>query len=446
MKNIFRSVGPALIVAAVVLGPGSITTTTKVGAAFGYAPLWVLLVLLGLLVGTASLAAWLGATLDRPLCRELSARLGPWAGWVIGIAVFLIVAGFQSSNNMAVVAGIEPLLGEGVRLPASAVVLTLVAVNAIIIAILYLSKDLYRQIERIMKAFILAMVAAFIVNFFWAGPSLVGALKGLVPDFTPFRDPSQAILLMGMIATTYSVAGAFYQGYLVRERGWGPAEVKSGFKDSLFGMCVLVGVSAIILMTSAATFHGVVHPDELGDAGKMSGQLRNAFGPLASYIFCFGFLAGAFSSFLVNAMIGGHIFSDGLGLGSALHGRSTLHATTAALLAGMIVGILALTTDFDRTTTIVIAQASTVVGGPAVMAALLYLRTAPAAAHRRTQAALVDVGDSVGRTRGLAHDRNPHRLKHRARHRRLVQPLGVCRTYAVRSDGVEPEVEPPTAS
>jgi len=373
VKNILRSVGPALIVAAVVLGPGSITTSTKVGAAFGYGPLWVLVCLLVLLVGTASLAGWLGATLDKTLCRELSDRLGPWAGWVIGIAFFLIVAGFQSSNNMAVVAGIEPLLGEGVKFPKWAVIATLLGVNAFIVGILYLSKDLYRQIERIMKAFILAMVLAFIVNFFWAGPSLLGALKGLIPDFTPFRDPTQAILLMGLIATTYSVAGAFYQGYLVRERGWGPDDVKKGFMDSFVGMCVLVGVSAVILMTSAATFHGVVHPDALGDAGKMSAQLKNAFGPLSSYIFCFGFLAGAFSSFLVNAMIGGHIFADGLGLGSTLHGRSTLHATTAALLVGMVVGILALTTDFDRTTTIVVAQASTVVGGPAVMAALLYL-------------------------------------------------------------------------
>jgi manganese transport protein len=373
MKNLLRSIGPSLIVAAVVLGPGSITTSTKAGAAFGYGPLWVLLCLLALLVGTASLAAWLGATLDKPLCRELSHRLGPWAGWIIGIALFVIVAGFQSSNNMAVVAGIEPLLGEGVRLPRWGVTITLLAINAIVIAILYLSKDLYTRIERIMKFFILAMVLAFIWNFFWAGPSVGGAVRGLIPDFAPFRDASQAILLVGMIATTYSVAGAFYQGYLVRERGWGPERVRSGFRDSLIGMCVLVGITAIVLMTSAATFHGKVHPDALGDAGSMSAQLGSAFGPLASYIFCFGFLAGAFSSFLVNAMIGGHVFSDGMGLGSRLHDRSTLHATTAALLVGMIVGLLALTTDFDRTTTIVIAQASTVIGGPAIMAALLYL-------------------------------------------------------------------------
>jgi manganese transport protein len=373
MIRTLRSIGPAVIVAAVVLGPGSITTSTKAGAAFGYGPMWLLPVLLWLLIGAASLAAWLGATLDRSLCRELSAQLGPWAGWVIGIAFFLVVAGFQSSNNMAVVAGIEPLLGAGEQLPKWAVITTLLAVNAVIAGMLYLSRDLYRQVERVMKLFILAMVAAFAVNLLWAGPSVSGALRGLIPDPAPFFDAKQAILLMGMIATTYSVAGAFYQGYLVRERGWGPDQVRSGFRDSVFGMCVLVGVTAIVLMTAAASFHGKVSADELSDAGSMSAQLKSAFGPLASHIFCFGFLAGAFSSFLVNAMIGGHVFSDGLGLGSSLRAPATVHATTAALVLGMVVGILALTTDFDRTTVIVVAQASTVVGGPAVMAGLLYL-------------------------------------------------------------------------
>ena len=35
MKRLLQSIGPAIIVAAVVLGPGSILTSSKVGASFG---------------------------------------------------------------------------------------------------------------------------------------------------------------------------------------------------------------------------------------------------------------------------------------------------------------------------------------------------------------------------------------------------------------------------
>ncbi|MBT6769582.1 MAG: divalent metal cation transporter, partial [Opitutales bacterium] len=42
MKPILKSIGPAIIVAAVVLGPGSILTSSKVGATFGIAALPVI--------------------------------------------------------------------------------------------------------------------------------------------------------------------------------------------------------------------------------------------------------------------------------------------------------------------------------------------------------------------------------------------------------------------
>lgn len=361
------------MVAAVVLGPGSIMTSTKVGAAFGYDVLWLLVVLLVLLIGLASLASFLGVTLEKSLCSELSSRLGKWAGWVIGIALFLIVAGFQSSNNMAVVAGLEPMLGDGKELPNWAIIIVLVITNLIIIAILYRAKDLYKYVENLMKVFVGLMMLAFIVNFFFAKPSLSESVAGLVPDMAPFGDKTQLLALMGLIGTTFSVGGAFYQGYLVREKGWTVKDLSAGRRDSIFGMCVLVAVTAIVMMTAAAVFSGKEGVPELKDAGAVSAQLQPLFGAKAKYIFCFGFLAGGFSSFLVNAMIGGHVLSDGLGRGSKLQGKWSLHATTAALLIGMVIGILALTTDFDRATTIVIAQASTVIASPAIVLGLLYL-------------------------------------------------------------------------
>jgi Mn2+/Fe2+ NRAMP family transporter len=53
-----RSVGPAIIVAAVVLGPGSILTSSKVGAQFGWLALPVLAVAVVLMIrGEASRSA-----------------------------------------------------------------------------------------------------------------------------------------------------------------------------------------------------------------------------------------------------------------------------------------------------------------------------------------------------------------------------------------------------
>ena len=62
--RLFRALGPALIVASVVLGPGSILSSSKVGAAYGFSMVWVLLVAAGLMMGMVALGARLGVSLE----------------------------------------------------------------------------------------------------------------------------------------------------------------------------------------------------------------------------------------------------------------------------------------------------------------------------------------------------------------------------------------------
>ena len=42
LSNLVKTVGPGFIIASVVLGPGSITTASKIGADHGYSLLWVI--------------------------------------------------------------------------------------------------------------------------------------------------------------------------------------------------------------------------------------------------------------------------------------------------------------------------------------------------------------------------------------------------------------------
>ena len=72
-------------------------------------------------------------------------------------------------------------------------------------------------------------------------------------------------------------------------------------------------------------------------------------------------------------MIGGFIVSDCLGLGSDPNGPAPRVMTTVALLTGMSVAVAFLLLGFDRTPTIIAAQAVTVVGAPLVAGVLLWL-------------------------------------------------------------------------
>lgn len=369
MKNLFRSIGPAIIVAAVVLGPGSILTSSKVGATFGAAGVPVIAVAALLMAGMVALAARLGAVYEGSPCDELASRLGRPVAVAIGLILFGLVALFQSSNNLAVIAGVEPVFAIAGTAPK---IVILVLANLFVIACLYGFRHLYRSVEKLMKWLIGLMVVAFLVNFAvaWLRPrGYEVVLPGDKPDLIP---------LLGMIGTTFSVGGAFYQAYLVKEKGWGLGEVRRGVVDSVVSISVLGLVTAIILLTSMRVFYGRPEPVTLASVGDIATQLEPLFGPWAKVVFCVGIFAGAFSSFLVNAMIGGTVLSDSLGKGSRLDQRWPLHLTTLALLVGMSVAIASVVWGSESTVTLItIAQALTVLGLPALAAALIYLGTRP---------------------------------------------------------------------
>ncbi|NND97847.1 MAG: hypothetical protein HKN47_11020 [Pirellulaceae bacterium] len=376
MKRLLRSIGPAIIVAAVVLGPGSILTSSKVGATFGLIGLPVVFGATLLMIAMVALSARLGAVYDDSLCDELAKRLGRGVAVAIGLTLFTLVAFFQSSNNIALVGGLEPMFGE-TPLPFVWRAALLIAVNLLVVGSLYLLKDLYSSVEWAMKILIGLMTIAFLFNFlliFWDPPEIVrNATSGSAA--VAANNTRDYLALLGMIGTTFSVGGAFYQAYLVKEKGWGLGEVREGVTDSIISMTMLGLVTAMILVTSYRVFYGRAEPVALSSVGDVARQLEPLFGSAAKVIFCAGILAGGLSSFLVNALIGGTVMADSLGKGSKLEDKWPLHLTTVALLVGMAVAIASMAKEGSTVHLITLAQALTVLGIPALAASLIYLGT-----------------------------------------------------------------------
>lgn len=385
LLSVLRSVGPAIIVAAVVCGPGSMLMSSKTGAIYGYSMLWVVVSAAALMWGMIVLSARLGVVFERTLLGEVAARLGRGVAAFVGLCLFLVVVGFQVSNNIAVVAALQafglPLGSDGSPLMPVAVLL---AVNAFVIAVIYRFSNLYKPVEKLLKGIVLVVVCSFLVNFVLARPDIAAMLRGLIPSppeggFTMLLSPkadANVTVLQALVATTFSVAGAFYQAYNVRARGWGIADARKGMVDSLAGIMVLGGVSVILMSTAAAALHGTdVDPATLTNVSDVARQFEPLFGRYATLVFSTGIFAGGFGAFMVNALIGGNMLADGFGFGETMNDRGTKHATVAALLIAMGIAIGCQLMGIKPVAAITVAQASTVLGLPALAATLLYLAT-----------------------------------------------------------------------
>jgi Mn2+/Fe2+ NRAMP family transporter len=346
----------------------------NVGAKHGYELLWLLL-LTGLLMGTyTTTAARIGVVGGATPCSLVAGRLGRPIAAIIGINLCLVCSAFQFSNNLAVAAA------AGTLLPKGNIHLVLLGLNVLIIVFLFTARQIYRLLERAMKVMVGVMLLCFAINVIVAGPSLLGIIKGIVPSWPQglslslpkkidggIHDPM--LLVASLLGTTFSVAAAFYQGNLVREKNWTIKEYTRGIGDSIAGVAFLTSISAIILITAATVIPG--KPAE--DIGILAQSLRPLLGPVAGVFFCIGLLAVAMNPFIINAMIGGSILADGIGLSARLSDRWPRRFTVVVLLVGMVVAMLVLRTGEKPVSLIIFAQALTVLGNPLMAAAILWL-------------------------------------------------------------------------
>jgi manganese transport protein len=370
----WRSIGPALITACVVFGPGSFLVSANIGASHGYQLLW-LLVLTGVLMGTyMTTAARIGVVGGATPCTLVAQRLGRPAAAIVAINLCLICGTFQFSNNVAVA------VAAGTFVPNIDSFWILLGFNGLIIVFLFAARQIYRFLERAMKVMVGLMLLCFLVNMVLARPSLSGIVRGLIPSWPHgvslgvpekiggvVHDPM--ILIASLLGTTFSVAAAFYQGNLVREKGWTIKDYSRGIGDSVAGVCVLTGISAIIMITAATVIPG--KPAE--DIGVLAESLRPLLRSVAYVFFCVGLFAVAMNPFVINAMIGGSILADGIGKPCRLNDRWSRIFTVAVLLAGMIVGTIALRAGQKPVKLIIFGQALTVIGNPLMAATILWL-------------------------------------------------------------------------
>ena len=380
-------IGPTLIVAAVVLGPGSIVNASKVGCGDGYDYLWVVPLAGGLMLAMTVAAIRFGVLSDSTILDQVARRAGRIPAILVGGCLLIAITLFQASNNHALLMARDGLVGDGLTtkfgVPGVLVdAALLIGFNAMVIGLLLAQRaSLYSRIEKAMAWLVAGMLLAFLYCCLTLGPSPAELWGGLVPGrwttgavaepASPVTDSSTIgwMSLAALVATTFSVAGAFYQTYQGRHKGWTDRDLPSTTRDAAVGIGALVATTLLLVITAAAGLHGRVDPGELDSAMAVAQQL-SSMGRYATPVFSFGVLAGALSSFVVNALIGGVVACDAVGASTDLGGSPVRRATTVVLMIGAVVSLVATVTGVNLIRFIVIAQSLTVFTYP-VLAAVI---------------------------------------------------------------------------
>jgi manganese transport protein len=319
-----RHIGPALVLATVVIGPGSLSLNTIAGGLYGYTLLWVPVAATVLMMTYTWLSASLALVSGETLFQIVRRRHGQTVAAGGGLFAFLAVLAFQAGNSAAVGFAANAMLGGDVRLWALVFFVPAIA--------LILQRDLYRKLEILVKAVVGLMLLAFVGTLALVGVDSRGMVAGLVPSLP---DAEALFLALGMAATTFSIVAAVYQGYLMREKRWGVESLSREGVDTFGGIAVLGGISIVLLLTSAGAIHGAAAP--VFTAQAMAAQLEPLAGPAAFWLFTLGFFFASFSSLVVNPLIGATLLVDAFGHDASMDGRPVKVWTAVAMAAGLVV-------------------------------------------------------------------------------------------------------------
>ncbi len=379
----WQRIGPGLVTACVVIGPGSILTSSNLGAKDGYSMIWVVLVSVIFMLVYTSLGAKLGTVTSESTCTLLAKMVGRPLTVLIGCGVFFISAAYQFGNNLGVHSALENYTDFKYGV---------VIFNAISIAFLFGFKNLYKLVERLMSIFVALMLASFAINLFFAKPNLLEMAQGIIPSAGSDSDSILNISLLGLVGTTFVITAAFYQSYLARFKGWKVKDLKDGRIDACISATIMALITIMIMSTAAAVLRG----KDLSGVGDVGNALQPLFGDKGQILFCIGLFSAAYSSFIVNSMIGGFILSDSLGLGGTPQDKWTRILTAAVLLTGMFVALYVIQSGTRPVVAIVAAQAVTVVAAPLAAGALLLLTSSKKVMGEHRNGIGVNVLASIG--------------------------------------------------
>jgi len=385
LTRLFSAIGPGLVIACVCIGPGSILTSSQVGADSGYSKAWVVVVSVVFMLVYTCLAMKLGVVTGKSACLVIREEGGAWLSILLGGSVFFIAAAYQFGNNLGVHSAINGFY------PSKYWILLF---NAAALLFIFGFKNLYKLLETMMAIMVAVMLLSFAINLGFAQPNLGELAMGLIPFRSGF---DFELPLMGLVGTTFVMSNAFYQSYLVRFKGWTAEDMQSGFIDASVGTAIMALITLMILCTAAAVFHGLPGDHQLTSVSQVGQQLEPFFGARGRIIFSVGLFAAAFSSFVVNSMVGGFVLSDAFGWGSSPEETWPRRLTAVVLLAGMAIALAMILLDWEKPVGLIVAaQAATVLAAPLIAATLLWLTNKKSVMGKHANGPVVNTIAAIG--------------------------------------------------
>ncbi|WP_080875826.1 Nramp family divalent metal transporter [Oceanobacillus timonensis] len=326
-KDLMKRIGPGIILAGIVMGPGAITTASMVGAMYGYSLLWIMIPIAFMGISFLLTTYRVSLLTGMPALHAIRHYFGPWAAQIVGITTFLSCVFFTIGNISGTGAGMNLLFGIDWKLGAMIMLAFLVYC--------YFSKGVYSKVEKISMLCVIGLILAFYATIFQTGgPDLDELAYGLSHWTFPV---GSLALVLGFISTNASITTALYGTYLSKEKKWKKDDLFNGgmLADSIAHIVGVILVSGAIVLVGAI----VLFPNQvvINSPAQLADMLVPFMGRAASIVMGLALVACAFSSLLGNTHRSIVLLNAGFNKPAGLEEKSVRWGSLVVLIISAIV-------------------------------------------------------------------------------------------------------------
>ena len=306
MTNSKFSIGPAALVAAAFIGPGTVTTCTLAGAGFGYALIWALVFSVVACMLLQEMAARLGVVTQQGLGEVLKTQfknplLKAVVFALVAVAIFIGNGAYEGGNIAGAALGLDALL-PSINFPWPWLIVA--------VAFVVLVQGSYQVLEKALIILVVLMSLAFITTFIMTKPDIGALFSGLSPQV-----PEGAWLtVIALVGTTVVPYNLFLHASAVKNKWHHAADLPQVRKDTVISIGVGGLISLAIISTAAAAFFG--QQIQINSAADMSVQLEPLLGSWASICMGVGLFAAGISSAITAPLAAAYAIAGMLGLPS----------------------------------------------------------------------------------------------------------------------------------
>lgn len=300
--DIFKYIGPGLLVTVGFIDPGNWAANIASGSSFGYSLLWIVTLSTIMLIILQHNVAHLGIATGLCLSEAATIYIHPKVSKLI--LSFAVLASVSTSLAEVLGGAIALNMIFDVPLNAGAILVT-------IFVIIILFTNSYQKIEKWIIGFVSIIGLSFLYELFLVDVDWVIAGISWVKPSMP---EGSILLIMSILGAVIMPHNLFLHSEVIQSRQWNlqneeiiKKQLKYEFADTLFSMIIGWAINSAMIILAAATFfkNGFI-VDELGQAEKL---LEPLLGNNASVVFALALLFAGVASTITSGMAGGSIVS-----------------------------------------------------------------------------------------------------------------------------------------